>query len=42
MLYEVITLFKGFDGDLQVLLTAVVNGLILLPFILLFTSYNFV
>jgi len=35
------TLFKGFDGDLQVLLTAVVNGLILLPFILLFTPSGY-
>ena len=35
------TLFKAYDGDTQVLLTAVVNGLILLPFILLFTPAGF-
>lgn len=35
------TLFKAYDGDLQILLTAVVNGLILLPFILLFTPSGF-
>lgn len=35
------TLFKVYDGDLQILLTAVVNGLILLPFILLFTPAGF-
>ncbi|MBV0932061.1 acyl-[ACP]--phospholipid O-acyltransferase [Marinobacterium weihaiense] len=35
------TLFKVYDGDTQILLTAVVNGLILLPFILLFTPAGF-
>ena len=35
------TLFKAYDGDTQILLTAVVNGLILLPFILLFTPTGF-
>lgn len=35
------TLFKAYDGDTQVLLTAVVNGLILLPFILLFTPSGY-
>jgi len=36
------TLFKAYDGELQILLTAIVNGLILLPFILLFTPCGFV
>ncbi|GAA0683161.1 acyl-[ACP]--phospholipid O-acyltransferase [Marinobacterium maritimum] len=36
------TLFKVYDGDTQILLTAIVNGLILLPFILLFTPAGFV
>lgn len=36
------TLFKVYDGDTQILLTAVVNGLILLPFILLFTPAGFI
>ena len=31
------TVFKVYDGSTQVILTAIVNGLILLPFILLFT-----
>lgn len=31
------TVFKVYDGTTQVILTAIVNGLILLPFILLFT-----
>ena len=35
------TLFKTYDGDLQILLTAVVNALILLPFVLLFTPSGF-
>jgi len=35
------TLFKSYDGPEQVLLTAVVNALILLPFILLFTPAGF-
>ncbi|WP_415913015.1 acyl-[ACP]--phospholipid O-acyltransferase [Neptuniibacter sp. QD37_11] len=29
-------IFKAYDGDMQIILTAVINGLILLPFILLF------
>lgn len=36
------TLFKSYDGETQILLTAIVNGLILLPFILLFTPAGFV
>ncbi|GGO79429.1 acyl-[ACP]--phospholipid O-acyltransferase [Marinobacterium nitratireducens] len=36
------TLFKSYDGNEQILLTAVVNGLILLPFIMLFTPAGFV
>ncbi len=36
------TLFKVYDGDLQVTLTAIVNALILLPFVLLFTPAGFV
>jgi acyl-[acyl-carrier-protein]-phospholipid O-acyltransferase / long-chain-fatty-acid--[acyl-carrier-protein] ligase len=35
------TLFKTYDGDLQILLTAIVNALILLPFVLLFTPSGF-
>lgn len=35
------TLFKTFDGDAQILLTAIVNALILLPFVLLFTPSGF-
>ncbi|MBR9883292.1 MAG: MFS transporter, partial [Oceanospirillales bacterium] len=35
------TLFKSYDGPEQVLLTAVVNALILLPFILVFTPAGF-
>jgi len=35
------TVFKMYDGDIQIILTAVVNGLILLPFILLFTPSGF-
>ncbi|MGH1430486.1 MAG: acyl-[ACP]--phospholipid O-acyltransferase [Neptuniibacter sp.] len=35
------TLFKAYDGDLQIALTAIVNGLILLPYILLFTPSGF-
>lgn len=31
------TIFKSYDGEAQVVLTALVNGLILLPFILLFS-----
>ncbi|MBL4638110.1 MAG: MFS transporter, partial [Proteobacteria bacterium] len=36
------TLFKSFDGPEQVILTAVVNGLILIPFILLFSPAGFI
>lgn len=36
------TLFKAYDGDVQILLTAVVNGLILLPFFMLFTPCGYV
>lgn len=35
------TLFKSFDGDAQILLTAIVNALILFPFVLLFTPSGF-
>ncbi len=35
------TVFKVYDGSTQVILTAVINGLILLPFILLFTPSGF-
>ncbi|MDH3694447.1 MAG: MFS transporter, partial [Gammaproteobacteria bacterium] len=35
------TVFKIFDGELQIILTAIVNGLILLPFVLLFTPSGF-
>ncbi|WP_428634034.1 acyl-[ACP]--phospholipid O-acyltransferase [Sedimenticola sp.] len=35
------TVFKIYDGQTQVILTALVNGLILLPFILLFTPAGF-
>ncbi|WP_428634217.1 hypothetical protein, partial [Sedimenticola sp.] len=31
------TIFKIYDGQTQIILTAIVNGLILLPFILLFS-----
>ncbi|MGS2744418.1 acyl-[ACP]--phospholipid O-acyltransferase [Halomonas sp. LS-001] len=31
------TIFKSYDGETQIVLTALVNGLILLPFILLFS-----
>ena len=36
------TIFKVYDGSEQVFLTAVVNGLILLPFILMFSTAGFV
>ncbi len=36
------TLFKSYDGNEQVILTAIVNALILLPFILLFTPAGFI
>ncbi|MGI9229748.1 MAG: acyl-[ACP]--phospholipid O-acyltransferase [Gammaproteobacteria bacterium] len=35
------TIFKTYSGDYQVFLTAIVNALILLPFILLFTPCGF-
>lgn len=35
------TVFKVYDGTAQVVLTALVNGLILLPFVLLFTPAGF-
>lgn len=36
------TVFKVYDGDVQIMLTAVVNALILLPFILLFSPAGFI
>ena len=35
------TLFKTYDGDAQILLTAIVNALILLPFVLMFTPSGY-
>ncbi|MEA3277107.1 MAG: acyl-[ACP]--phospholipid O-acyltransferase [Pseudomonadota bacterium] len=35
------TLFKAYDGDVQIILTAIVNALILLPFVLLFTPSGY-
>jgi len=35
------TIFKVYDGSTQVILSAIVNGLILLPFILMFTPSGF-
>ncbi len=35
------TIFKMYDGETQIILTAVVNGLILLPFILLFSPSGY-
>lgn len=35
------TIFKVYDGELQIILTAVVNALILLPFILMFSPAGF-
>lgn len=35
------TLFKVYDGQTQIIFTAIVNGLILLPFILLFTPSGY-
>ncbi len=35
------TLFKAYDGPEQIWLTAIVNALILLPFILLFTPSGY-
>ncbi len=36
------TLFKAYDGSEQVILTAIVNGLVLLPFVLLFSPAGFI
>jgi acyl-[acyl-carrier-protein]-phospholipid O-acyltransferase/long-chain-fatty-acid--[acyl-carrier-protein] ligase len=36
------TLFKSYDGAEQVILTAIVNGLVLLPFVLLFSPAGFI
>lgn len=36
------TIFKVYDGNHQIVLTAIVNGLILLPFILLFSPAGFI
>ncbi|MFA7553482.1 MAG: acyl-[ACP]--phospholipid O-acyltransferase [Spongiibacteraceae bacterium] len=36
------TIFKVYDGSTQIILTAIVNGLILLPFILLFIPAGFI
>ena len=36
------TIFKVYDGSTQVILTAVINGIILLPYILLFSPAGFV
>ncbi|MFV2055038.1 MAG: acyl-[ACP]--phospholipid O-acyltransferase [Thiohalomonadales bacterium] len=36
------TIFKIYDGQTQIILTAIVNGLILLPFILLFSPAGFI
>ncbi|MFV1984071.1 MAG: acyl-[ACP]--phospholipid O-acyltransferase [Thiohalomonadales bacterium] len=35
------TIFKIYDGETQIILTAIVNGLILLPFILLFSPSGY-
>ncbi|MDQ7042758.1 MAG: MFS transporter, partial [Sulfurimonas sp.] len=35
------TIFKVYDGEMQVVLTAIVNALILLPFILVFSPSGF-
>jgi acyl-[acyl-carrier-protein]-phospholipid O-acyltransferase/long-chain-fatty-acid--[acyl-carrier-protein] ligase len=35
------TVFKVYDGSLQIVLTAIVNALILLPFILTFTPAGY-
>lgn len=35
------TVFKTYDGETQIILTAIVNGLILLPFILLFSPAGY-
>ncbi len=35
------TIFKVYDGDIQIILTAIINALILLPFILMFSPSGF-
>ena len=35
------TVFKIYDGQTQIILTAIVNGLILLPFVLLFSPAGY-
>jgi len=35
------TIFKVYDGELQIILTSIVNALILLPFILMFSPSGF-
>lgn len=35
------TIFKIYDGEMQIILTAIVNALILLPFILMFSTSGF-
>ena len=35
------TVFKVYDGDVQIILTAIVNALILLPFVLMFSPSGF-
>jgi len=35
------TIFKVYDGDMQIMLTAIVNALVLLPFILVFSPSGF-
>ena len=35
------TVFKMYDGEIQIVLTAIVNALILLPFIMVFTPAGF-
>ena len=36
------TIFKIYDGQTQIILASIVNGLILLPFVLLFTPAGFI
>ena len=35
------TIFKVYDGDIQIILTAIVNALVLLPFIIMFSPSGF-
>ncbi|NPA59512.1 MAG: MFS transporter, partial [Epsilonproteobacteria bacterium] len=35
------TIFKVYDGDMQIILTAIINALILLPFVMLFSPSGF-